>query len=247
MSSLLNRVGAASAAHPWRVIGAWIAMLLLSFGLASAVGGEPHDNYDAPGLSARAGTDLLQERFGEFSGADARVVVHSDGQAIPATELAGLRDRLGALPGVAVVAPPRMSADGDTALFEVNYRIPVTDISGSEGVDALRDASAPTESAGYQVEFGGQVPENISAPSGVAEAIGIVAALAILVFAFGSVVAAGLPLAVALIGVGIGTALITVWPDLPTSVPSHPPLRRWSASGWASTMRCCWSPASPKA
>ena len=64
---------------------------------------------------------------------------------------------------------------------------------------------APAESAGLQVEFGGQVAENFSAPSGIAEAIGIVAALIILVFALGSVVAAGLPLVVALVGLGIGS------------------------------------------
>ena len=58
------------------------------------------------------------------------------------------------------------------------------------------------------MELGGSVPENFSAPNGVAESIGIVAALLILVLALGSIVAAGLPLIVALMGIGAGTAVI---------------------------------------
>lgn len=210
MSSLLHRVGAASATRPWRVIGVWVTLVLIAFGLAAGVGGSPQDNYTIPGVDAQAGTDLLTERFVEFSGADARIVVHSDTGKVPATELTTLSERLSKVAGVSAVAPPRVSADGDTALIDLSYSVPVTDFSGTEGIDALRAATEPTEDAGYQVELGGQIPENISAPSGVAEAIGIVVALIILVFAFGSIVAAGLPLAVAFVGVGIGSALITV-------------------------------------
>ena len=182
------------------------------------------DNYDAPGLSAQAGTDLLQERFGEFSGADARVVVHSDGHAIPATELAGLRDRLGALPGVAVVAPPRMSADGDTALIDgqlphTGHRLLRIRRRSMLCERPRRPPKAPATRWNSADRYRRTSPRR----RGVAEAIGIVAALVILVFAFGSVVAAGLPLAVALIGVGIGTALITVlagFTDISTVAPT---------------------------
>lgn len=222
MSSLLHRLGASSAAHPWRVVGAWLLLLVAAFGLAGVVGGSPHDNYNVEGLPFQSGNDLLTERFPDFSGADARVVVTSDSR-LPDGELAALGDRLSRVDGVSVVSPPRISADGDTALFAVNYHIPVTDFEGKEGIDGLRSATAPTEDAGYQVELGGQVAENQAAPSGIAEAIGIVVALAILVFAFGSVVAAGLPLAVALVGVGIGTALITVLAgltDVSTTAPT---------------------------
>lgn len=222
MSSLLHRLGAFSAAHPWRVVGAWLVLLVAAFGLAGVVGGSPHDNYNVQGLPFQTGTDLLSERFPDFSGADARVVVTSE-STLPESELAALHERLTQVDGVSVVSPPRISADGDTALFAVNYHIPVTDFEGKEGIDALRSATAPTEDAGYQVELGGQVAENQAAPSGIAEAVGIVVALAILVFAFGSVVAAGLPLAVALIGVGIGTALITVLAgltDVSTTAPT---------------------------
>lgn len=209
MSTLLGRLGALCAANPWRTIAVWVVLFTATLGAAASIGGQTQDNYHVEGLESIAGSDLLADRFPEVAGTDARVVLHDD-SALDPIALAELRDRLHDLDGVGMVSPARMSADGDTALLSVQYRIPVTDFSGSEGVDALRSATAAIESEGVQVELGGQVAENISTPSGVAEVIGIVVASAILLVAFGSVIAAGLPIAVAVIGVGIGTSLVTV-------------------------------------
>ncbi|MCW2917989.1 MAG: hypothetical protein JWN52_6057 [Actinomycetia bacterium] len=224
MSRLLGRVGGAAAAHPWRTLSAWLVILIAVIGLAGAAGGTPHDDYTTPGLRSQAGTDLLKQRFPEMSGTDARVVIHDGrgGKLDPAL-LDAVRGRLGTMHGAAVVSPPRLSGDGDTALIAVQYKIPVTDLSGSEGVDELRKAASPAKSAGLQVAYGGQVPENISAPSGIAEVVGIVTALIILVLALGSVVAAGLPLLVALVGLGIGSSIITLLAavtDISTTAPT---------------------------
>ncbi|MDG6108081.1 MMPL family transporter [Dactylosporangium aurantiacum] len=209
MSRLLGRLGEAAAAHPWRTICAWLIVLVAFTVSSSAFGGTPHDDYNVPGTESQAGTEFLRARLPQLSGADARVVVHGKGPVDPAT-LEGLRGRLAAMPGAGDVSPPRMSADGDTALVAVRYTIPVTDFRGTEGMDALRGAAEPLVREGLQVEFGGQVAENISAPSGTAEAVGIVVALLILVLALGSVVAAGLPLIVAIAGLGVATAVIAL-------------------------------------
>ncbi|GGM28128.1 MMPL family transporter [Dactylosporangium sucinum] len=209
MSRLLGRLGGAAAAHPWRTIGVWLIALVAFTALSVSFGGTPHDDYNVPGTESQAGTEFLREHFPQMSGADARVVVHSGTRLDPAA-LESLRTRLAAMPGAGVVSAPRMSADGDTALIGVQYEIPVTDFAGTEGVDALRAAAQPLRDTGVQVEFGGQVAENISAPSGTAEAVGIVVALLILVFALGSVVAAGLPLIVAIAGLGVATAVIAL-------------------------------------
>ena len=223
MSTLLSRLGRSAALHPWRVIVSWLAVLGLAVGLALLSGGTPKDDYREPSLASQAGIDFLVDRFGDRSGTDARVVVHAaDGTVSPAA-LTEVSSRLESLEGVSLVEPPRLSADGDTALITVQYDIPVTDFSGSEGVDALEGAVAPLRDAGMQVELGGQVPENISAPSGLAEAIGFLAALIILAIAFGAVIAAGLPLAVALVGLGVGTMLVTVlasFTDVSTIAPT---------------------------
>jgi RND superfamily putative drug exporter len=224
MSTLLRRVGGAAARHPWRTLGAWLLALFALFGLQSALGGQPHDNYNIPNTESQAGTAFLAHHFPQLSGADARVVVHGrDGRRPAPTVLATIRTNLARMPGAAVVDPAQMSADGNTALITVHYGVPVTDFHGSEAVDALRAAGAPAETAGLQVEFGGSVPENFSAPNGVAEGVGITAALIILVLTLGSVVAAGLPLVVAIGGLGAGTAIIGLLcavTDISTTAPT---------------------------
>jgi len=208
MSSFLGRLGGTAAARPWRVIAAWLVLIAVALGLSAAFGGDPRDDYRVPGTRSTAGTDFLAARFPELSGASARVVVHDRaGNPLPPAVLEQLRTRLAAVHGASTVAPPALSAKGDTALLAVSYRIPVTDFEGSAGLDALREAARPAQDTGLQVEFGGQVPEHFAAPDGTAEAIGIVAALIILVIALGTVVSAGLPLVVAVAGLGVGTAL----------------------------------------
>ncbi|MEU7872661.1 MMPL family transporter [Dactylosporangium sp. NPDC049140] len=209
LSRSLGRLGGAAAAHPWRTIGAWLIALVALTALSAGFGGTPHDDYNVPGTQSQAGTEFLRTHFPQMSGADARVVVHDDHELDPAA-LEALRGRLAKMPSAGVVAPARRSSDGDTALIGVQYDIPVTDFQGTSAMDALRAAAAPLQREGVQVEFGGQVAENISAPSGTAEAVGIVAALLILVFALASVVAAGLPLVVAVAGLGIATAVIAL-------------------------------------
>ncbi|MFJ1751478.1 MMPL family transporter [Kitasatospora sp. NPDC088134] len=211
MSTLLGRLGGAAAARPWRTVAAWVLLIAAVFGLAQAFGGQPRDNYRVPGTRSTAGLDLLNERFPETAGTSARVVVHDKGgKQLPAEPLLALRERLGALPHALSVTPPIPSADGATALLTVGYDVKVTEFKGSAGLDALREAARATTDAGYQVEFGGQLPENFSAPDGTAEGLGMAAALVILVVALGTVIAAGLPLLVALAGLGVGTGLITL-------------------------------------
>ncbi|MBO3750370.1 MMPL family transporter [Streptosporangiaceae bacterium NEAU-GS5] len=213
MARILGRIGGSSAAHPWRTLLAWLVALIAAVGLAGALGGAPHDDYSIPGMPYQQGTSFLSAHIPEFSGTSARVVIHVARDAngsgrVPSDVVEAVRERLLHVRGAATVAPARVSADGDTALIQVAYRIPVTDFTGSEGVDALKSAAAPAVQRGLQVAYGGELPENMSVPSGTAEVVGVVAALVILVIALGSLVAAGLPILVALMGLGVGTSVI---------------------------------------
>ncbi|WP_026405575.1 MMPL family transporter [Actinomadura rifamycini] len=210
MSRLLYRLGRAAALRPWRFVVVWLALVAAVGGAAAAGGGSLQDDYTLEGTGSQQATELLRDRFPALAGADARVVVHArDGRVDPAA-LAAAGGELRALPHVGAVDPPLPSPDGRTALITVRYAVPVTDLEPGPTLDALRDATGGLEDAGHRVEFGGQVPENITAPGGVAEAVGVVAALVILLLAFGSVVAAGLPLVVALAGLGAGVSGITL-------------------------------------
>jgi RND superfamily putative drug exporter len=158
-----------------------------------------------------------------MSGTDARVVAHAETGRVDEAALRAAVERLADNRGVSGVAPPLISPDGRTAVLAVQYDVPVTDFAGDDGVKDLEEAAAPLREAGLKVAFGGQVPENAQKPSGKAEAIGIAAAVIILFFAFGAVVAAGLPLAIAAIGLGVGTGGITLmaaFTDVSTVTPT---------------------------
>ncbi|MFI0354705.1 MMPL family transporter [Actinomadura sp. 9N407] len=209
MSRLLYRLGRAAALRPWRFIVAWVLVVGAVGGVAAVGGGALQDDYTLAGTGSQQAADLLKERFPDMSGADARVVVRAEDGGIDQAGVAAARERLAALPHVSGVDPALPSRDGATTLITVRYDVPVTDLAPGETLDHLRAATNGL-AAGHQVEFGGQVPENVTAPGGVAEAVGVVAALVILLLAFGSVVAAGLPLVVALAGLGAGVSGITV-------------------------------------
>jgi RND superfamily putative drug exporter len=210
MSRLLHRLGGSAARHPWRTIGAWLVAVAVVAGLAGAVGGSLNDDYTIPGTDSQQAYDLLRERFPEMAGADARVVVHADEGRLDPALLRSAEGRLAGMDSVGGVSPAVLAPDGATAVIAVQYDVPVTDFAGDEGVIALEEASAGLVAAGYQVALGGQVPENVQAPGGTAELVGIGAAILILLVAFGSVVAAGLPIGIALVGLGVGTGGITL-------------------------------------
>ena len=225
MTRMLYRLGGAAAAHPWRTLGIWLAVVALAAGLAGVAGGTPQDDWNVPGTASQAGTDLLREEFPSASGAVDRVVVHDrDGDPVDAAEITGLTERLADLPHVLEVFPPRASEDGATVLIEVRYDVPVTDEDIFGDLTPLQGAAEPTGDAGLQVAFGGEVPDSASlAPAGTGEVVGVVVALLLLVLTFGSVVAAGLPIVVALLGLGVGSSgilLLAAVMDVSTSAPT---------------------------
>ena len=224
MSRFLYRLGHGSAAHPWRTIFAWVLVAVAVIGLGATYGGEPQDDYDVPDARAQVGVDQLREHLPASGFASAQVVVHDTDGGTPAPgDLSALTERLAAMPHVLAVSEPRPSSDGDTAVLDVSYDVPVTDPDLMGNLEPLEDAVTPTRDAGLQVELGGEVPSSAAAPmEGYGELIGVAAALLILVLAFGSVVGAGLPIAVALTGLGIsssGILLLAATMDVSTAAP----------------------------
>jgi RND superfamily putative drug exporter len=227
VSRILYRLGNGAAAHPWHVVSAWVVVALVAFGLSGALGGSYHDDYDIPAARAQVGIDQLRAHVPDGGGATAQVVVHDRaGHRLPAEALDGLVQRLHAVDHASYVTEPRISADGDTALVTVTYDVPVTDpdLVGSHGYDPLVDAIEPLRDQGLQAELGGELPGGAeSEMTGTGELAGVIAALVLLVVAFGSVVAAGLPLVIALMGLAVGSAGITLLAatmDVSTAAPT---------------------------
>ena len=210
MNRMLDRLGRFAATHPWRTFAVWLVVAVAVFGVAGAVGGQTQEDWDVPAAPAQKGVDLLREHLPESGNTSAQVVVHDD-TPLAQAELTALTDRLGALPHVLGVTPPRMSADGDTALLTVQYDVPVTHKDLYGDAEPLEKAVEPTQDAGIQVVLGGELPSTAgSAMKGTGEIIGVIAALVILLLMFRSVVAAGLPVVVAVSGLAVGSAGITI-------------------------------------
>ncbi|WAC54330.1 MMPL family transporter [Gordonia sp. SL306] len=222
-TTLLYRIGHANAAHPIRALIGFVSALGILLAASATFGGDTQEDWDVTGTPSQVGIDLLREHVPGAGNAFARIVVHSDDGIIPASAIDGLRDRLGDTDHVATVSDARYSADRDTAVVTVGYDVPVTDRSIMGNADGLEKAVAPTTDDGLQVEMNGSVPETAAAPiKGHAEIIGITLALLIMVFAFGSVVAAGLPIVTAVTGLIAGSAGVMLLAGVMNVSPTAP-------------------------
>ena len=133
MSTLLYRWGRAAAQHPWRMIGAWLAIAVTVLALQSTVGGETSDNWSIPGTEAQLGADLLLDRFPSEGGVAGRIVfADPDGDVTDAAARATIAETLAAFadgPNVLAVtdpfdaAQPTISPDGRIAFATIRYSV----------------------------------------------------------------------------------------------------------------------------
>ncbi|MEJ1202269.1 MMPL family transporter [Streptomyces sp. BB1-1-1] len=218
MATFLYKLGRLAFRRRHFVALIWVALLTLAGVGAASAPPAGTTSFSIPGTEAQKAFDLLEERFPGTSadGATARVVfkapsgetmTDADNKATVEKTVADLADGS----EVASVADPytgnAVSKDGTIAYASVRY-----DVSGMELADttkdALEDAAQQARDAGLTVEVGGDALQAVP-HTGATEIIGIAVAAVVLVITFGSLVAAGLPLLTALIGVGIGVSSIT--------------------------------------
>ncbi|MFD9632375.1 MMPL family transporter [Streptomyces violascens] len=186
---------------------------------ASSAPTPPADTFSMPGTESQKAFDLLQAKFPAASadGASARVVIRAPkGEKISApkqkTEVAGLVADLSKGPQVAAVTDPfqtkAVSKDGTTAYAVVTYKVAAPKLTDTAH-DAQTKATDKARATGLTVEAGGDAVKVDATMGGTGEKIGILVSAVVLLITFGSVIAAGMPLLTALIGVGIGISGIT--------------------------------------
>ena len=217
-SLLFDRWPRFAAHHPWMVLAAALA-LIIALGIASTTaGGEFVDRFSVPGAESQQAFDLLNDRFPQQAGDTATVVVRSaDGFDAPETQAAveELISEFSGLPSVVSVSSPyevpgSISDGGTIARFEVRYDLPAFEIE--EGVvDALFELREERSTDGFRIELTGPVAfVGEQEEPGQSEIIGLIAAAIILLIAFGSVVAMGLPIITALGGLIPGFMIIGI-------------------------------------
>lgn len=229
MTRVLYHLGLRTAGHPWRTLAVWLGLAVATFVAAGGVGGTPQDDFNIDRAPAQAGVEQLREHFpgSAVAGSSAQVVVHDPaGDTVDDTVVAALSTGLADLDHATSVSAPRWSTDSDTAVLTVVFDVPVThpDLTGGAGVEAMEAVTADVVGDDLDVDFGGELPN--AGPGeieGTGEIVGVVVALVLMTLILGTIVAAGLPLLVAIVGLAVsvaGVTLLAAVTDVSTSAPT---------------------------
>ena len=213
---MFTRLAVSSYRRRRLVLGVWVALLILLLASANVAGGTFKTEFKLPGSETQEAFDILKEKgFSTRTGVQAEVVFRAEnGVNDPAVRKA-MEDLFAKIEqnvkGASVVSPygaegsRQVAPDGKTAYAELNlsdrtfeqYR-PVA--------DQIKRYRNEVRVTGLEVELGGDIFASMSqSPS---EAIGFIGAIIILLVAFGSLLAVGLPILTALFGIGTGIALV---------------------------------------
>ena len=200
----------------WFVVGGWVVLVVALFGLSGAFGGEYRTEFSLPGSESQEAVDLLRERgVAERSGFQGQIVFRAEqGVQDPAVRRT-MEDFFGkvaaAVDGEQIVSPyepqaaHQISRDGKIAYAEVNF----SDTGFEEAIkdgEAVRALWEDLDQSAVRVELGGDLFVEQAPFSN--EAVGLFAAIVILLIAFGSLFAMALPVVTALFGIACGFAII---------------------------------------
>lgn len=218
MSHLLYRLGRSAATRPWTAIGAWVVLALVVLTSAVAFGRELDESFEAPGLDSHRAAELLADAQAEEGGITAHVVLEASDAR---TQVAPVEAALAELPHV-LGTTSNVSPDGDIALVRVQY--PAIEHLEKADLDNLKEVVADLSAeSSLTLESGGDLFFAFEeAPTGLGEVAGIVVAMIVLLIAFGSFVAMGLPIGMALLGLVVGVTamkLVTYLIDIPAWAP----------------------------
>ncbi|WP_433263879.1 MMPL family transporter [Micromonospora vinacea] len=213
MATLLYRLGRGALRRRRLVVALWLVVLVIAGLAAATLRGPTASNFTMPGTESQRALDLLSEQFPAASGATGTIAVKApaDGQlATPEGQavVQELVQEASTLPGVVGAVNPfqvgAVSPNGRYALVQVQFSTGGDEVTDEQRT-AYEEVGAAAEAKGWQVAPGGEVlggePE-----IGSTEALGVLVAAIVLIITFGSLVAAGMTMLNALIGVGVGMA-----------------------------------------
>ena len=232
MSTFLARLGRASFRHRGLVSVAWLALLGTVVTLLITVGGAFDDRFTIPGSESQDALDQLAEVSPGAAGAGAQIVfVAPDGESLadPANAAAIADDvaAAGQAPQVAAVISPfdssAVSPDGQAALATVRFGVEREKLDASS-LDALQATTEAAKDAGLEVAVGGDAFGSTGVTIGATEFVGVVVAVLVLVLTFGSLLAAGMNLLAAIVGIGVGMGALLLTSNLVTLSSTAPTL-----------------------
>jgi putative drug exporter of the RND superfamily len=232
LSHALYRWGRFAARRPWAVIGAWLVVSLLVLAASGAFGRDLEDSFEGPGLDSQKAADLLTAAHSDQAGLTAQVVLTPlDGRATffdsagAQAALAQVQTKVADLPKVLGITDPSgalaagpeaaarsgmISPDGRIALIRVQY--PKLQDLRPDDLENLKKLGAQvSHGSPLRIEMGGDLFFAFEEPTmGGGELVGLAAAVVILLLAFGSLIAMGLPIGMAIFGLALGISALSL-------------------------------------
>jgi RND superfamily putative drug exporter len=227
------------ASHPWRVVFAWLGIIAVLIGLVATVGGSLKDEFEIPGSDTQKATDLIESEFAAEQGGVLNLVFAAPpGERLDTAERKeAIEDAIAELKtqefepsedeaGITEVGDPfdenTFSDDGRIAYAEAQFDRIIFE-EDREAVVAVQDAvRAAVEPAGVTVEFNGDA-EFPPIEQGTQELLGLLAALIVLLIVFRTIVAAAIPIFLALTAVASAFLLLFILAGL-TDINTITPL-----------------------
>ena len=201
MTRSLARIADIAYRRRGRMVIGWIVATIVLIFLGSSLKGDYHADYNTPGSESKAASDLTEREFGGYSGQEIYVVWKSADGA----ESAAAKQQMNAffaeaeqIEHVGKRGQTRVSENGEIATTTLPLNVPGWEVKKEQG-EELIDAAEANSGDGLEIKLGGDpilAAEGGTSPEGA----GFIAAAIVLLIAFGSLVAAGLPLVIAQIG-----------------------------------------------
>jgi RND superfamily putative drug exporter len=224
-AGILERWARFSHRHHWQVVGAWVLILVGLLAANFMYGGTYVSEFKVPGAESQTASDLLKAHFPARFGDSADLVFEAPAGVASSSarpRILSVIDQVKGIDGVVSVESPFddprfVSKDGTIGRADVKWSTRASNIKSKSMSQFLKIVDA-SNSEGLKVEAGGRVIAQNERPAFGSEVYGILAAVFILLIAFGSVIAMGLPLGAAIFGLGAGFSMI----GLGTNVASFP-------------------------
>jgi putative drug exporter of the RND superfamily len=207
----LYAIGRFCSRHHWPTIGVWLAVAIALVVAGQSSESKTNDNLTLPGTDSTVATELLEDNLPEQAFGNNPLVIRSSDAPLTSPKYSAAvsetAKRLQAMGDVNSAVDPLSPAGADFLSKDKRIAyIPVyLDAGPSELTEdqaqAVLDAGGPAKAAGLETSVGSYVGQQLSKPSTeVSEAIGLTAAVIILLFAFGTATAMALPIVSAVVG-----------------------------------------------
>jgi len=216
----LYAIGRFCSRHHWPTIAVWLLVAVALVFAGQAGDSKTNDNLTLPGTGSTEATELLEDKLPEQAfgnnplviqakaGADLTDPRYANAIAATVKRLDALRDVNSAVSPLSPEGAPFLSKDRSVAYVPVVLSVGPGELTEAQAL-AVLDTGKPAEAAGLGVSVGAYVGQALSKPdTGASDAIGIAAAIVILLFAFGTATAMVLPIFSAIVGLACALSIL---------------------------------------